>query len=312
MITTVVTALLPIVITLALGYFAGRHHDFQSGQSAVLNTLVMKFALPMSLFAGIMTTPKKNILGNSSLFLWMFVGMIGSYIIFLLIFLLAKVPTDLAALRTLAITGPAIPFVGVSVLSSVIGTESALPIAVGSLLMNIIQVPITLILISSAKNKEAKTKLNIGSVIWSAIKEPVVWAPVLGFILVLLGLEMPDAFKGSFTLLGQSTGGVALFASGLTLYSAKISISKNVLLNTFFRNLLIPGAVLALMILFKVDATIIKAVVISLSIPTASICVILGIEYKTGEKEMASTLGVSTILSIVTMAIFIAITSGLK
>lgn len=316
MLITVISALLPIVVTLALGYLAGKLQDFKQGQSSTLNTLVMKFALPMSLFAGLMSTPKKDIIGNPSLFLWMFIGMIGSYfIILVLLKVFGKNSSDVAGLRSLAMAGPAIPFVGTSVLAAIIGTESALPIAIGSLLMNIIQVPVTLMLISSAQSKSANSvqeKPNFKKVIWNAVKEPIVWAPVLAFILVMFGLELPDILKGSFTLLGKSTGGVALFASGLTLYSTKISISKSVIFNTLVKNIAIPGIILCLMLLFKVDMKDIQAVVVSLAIPSASMCVILGIEYKTAEKEMASTLGISTIFSILTMAAFIAITSAIK
>lgn len=43
MLEIIISALLPIVITLALGYFAAWHKDFGSEQSAVLNRLVMHY-----------------------------------------------------------------------------------------------------------------------------------------------------------------------------------------------------------------------------------------------------------------------------
>jgi hypothetical protein len=43
--------------------------------------------------------------------------------------------------------------------------------------------------------------------------EPLVWAPVLGAILVLFGVKLPLA-KASVSLIGETAGGTALFALG--------------------------------------------------------------------------------------------------
>ena len=58
-----------------------------------------------------------------------------------------------------------------------------------------------------------------------ALKQPVVWAPVLAVILVFAGIKIPDPLDKSFALLGQATGGLALFAAGIVLFSRKIEIS---------------------------------------------------------------------------------------
>jgi malonate transporter and related proteins len=52
------------------------------------------------------------------------------------------------------------------------------------------------------------------------IKEPIVWAPVLGFLFVLAGLRIPQIVVHSLSMLGQASGGVALFASGIVLAAA--------------------------------------------------------------------------------------------
>jgi len=51
-ISTIVAALLPIVVTLMLGFVAGWHQDFDGRQAAIFNRMVMLYALPLNLFAG--------------------------------------------------------------------------------------------------------------------------------------------------------------------------------------------------------------------------------------------------------------------
>jgi malonate transporter and related proteins len=52
-----------------------------------------------------------------------------------------------------------------------------------------------------------------------------------------------------------------------------------------------------------------REIVLSIAIPTASICVILAVQYKVAEQEMASTLFFSTIFSVVTMGAFMWLTA---
>lgn len=303
--TTLISALLPIVVTISLGFFAGWHKDFSQEQSSVLNRMVMLYALPMSLIAGILTIKRADLLANLPLFMWLFLAMIGGYFLFLLFFrFILKNDIGIAALRALSISGPAIPFIGTSVLTTLFNAqEASLTVAIGSILMNLIQVPITIMLLSVSSKKDQKSSLMTS--IKSALAEPVVWAPIASFILVLLGFELPTEFKESFMLLGQSTSGVALFASGAILFAQKVSISKDVVLNVLSKNILVPLVLMFLMIWTSNTKSLIDLVTITMAIPTASIPVILSVQYQTYEKETSSTLFFSTILSVVSMGCLI-------
>ncbi|WP_419204525.1 AEC family transporter [Bordetella trematum] len=314
MLETIITALLPIVVTLMLGYFAGWERSFSQDQATVLNRMVMLYALPLMLFAGILSTSLSAITQNIPLFVWTAVGMVGGLIlVFVLSRFVFRSSAQLAALRAIAIAGPAVPFVGTPVLGVLYPNGADIAIATGSLLMNLVQVPLALIFLVGGRQDASaprKSALAIaGASLLNAIRQPVVWAPVLAFILLLSGLELPRSLKGSFTLLGQSTGGVALFAVGIVLFSQKVSVSLPVIVNVISKNLLLPGIILALMLVFGVPVTERGLVSVTLAIPTASIAVIFAVEYKCGTQEMASTLFWSTLLSILTMGMFIWFTA---
>ncbi|HUK07255.1 MAG TPA: hypothetical protein VLX09_05245 [Stellaceae bacterium] len=98
-----------------------------------------------------------------------------------------------SSLQALAIGGPAVPFVGVPVLGHLFGAASAIPISVPSLMMNLIQVPVTLMLLSAgmgAKRVAAGggTPTFVSHIV-HALREPVVWAPLLALVLVLVGVK---------------------------------------------------------------------------------------------------------------------------
>lgn len=321
MLLTIVTALLPIIVTLLLGFFAGWHKDFSQDQAGVLNHMVMLYALPMLLVAGILSTPISEIVSNLGVLAWICVGMVGGWaLVFVLSRYALRADAPLSALRALAIAGPAVPFVGPTVLGEIFPSDSPLAIAVASLLMNIIQVPVTLVVLAAGRPATAgrdggpsgrRPSWQVAlDALKHAITQPVVWAPISAFVLLLLGLDMPTWLKSSFTTLGQATGGVALFAVGAVLFAQRVVISRAVVVNVIAKNLLVPGLVLLAMVLLGASASTRALTAITLAIPTASIPVIFAVQYRVAEKEMSSTLFFSTITSVLTMAGFIWLTAS--
>lgn len=318
MLGTIVGALLPIVVTLLLGFAAGWHHDFDGKQAPVLNRMVMLYALPLSLFAGMIGISRDEVLSEGPLALAILAGMAGSYAVVLLIArYLQRRDIRTSSLQALAITGPAVPFVGVSVLGHLFGTDSVVPISVASIVMNLIQVPATLMLLAAGTAQEIRKggsgkpedAPSLADHVVHAVREPVVWAPLVGLAFVLTNLRLPAAIHDSFMLLGSATGGVALFASGIVLFSRKVSLDGHVVLSVVARNVVIPGLMLALLPLTGMSPETTREAVLTLAIPTASIAVILAVQYQTAEQEMASTLFFSTIFSIVSMGAFIWLTA---
>src|SRR5271166_328868 len=150
-----------------LGFAAGWHQDFDGKQAAILNRMVMLYALPLNLFAGMMSTARDQVLAQRPLALAILLGMAGSYALVLVIarYLCGR---DLmtSALQALAIGGPAVPFVGVPVLGHLFGTASAIPISVASMVMNLIQVPVTLMLLSVGMGARKVTAAAGGARRW--------------------------------------------------------------------------------------------------------------------------------------------------
>jgi malonate transporter and related proteins len=210
--------------------------------------------------------------------------------------------------------------------------------------MNIIQVPVTLVLLSiaaapaqdervtaspgakpagaaaqavtaaappgtrSGPGPVSGRRLGLGRHVLAAVKEPVVWMPVAGLVLVLAGVGLPASLVASFKLLGAATGGVALFASGIILYAQRVMVNRAVVAIVAGRNLIVPGVLWAVLAAVGMSHVLLREAVLTMAIPVASIVVILAVQYKQAQREMASSLFFSTVLSIVTLGAFIALT----
>src|SRR5699024_5269002 len=111
-----------------------------------------------------------------------------------------------AALQVLAIAGSSVPFVGVAVLGFLYCELITIPVALGSLIMKLFQVPVTLFLLGrsadSSSNQAPGGGQDIMDNLQHTIQDPVVWAPIFAFVLLLFDVHIPKDVRSSMQLLG--------------------------------------------------------------------------------------------------------------
>ena len=117
MLTIIIGALLPIVVVLLIGFFSGWHEDFTVDQATILNRMVMLYALPLLLFGSTLSISRSRLLSNVPLALTVAAGMISSFfIVLMLACYLFHRDLGTSSLQARTIGGPAVTFIGVSVL----------------------------------------------------------------------------------------------------------------------------------------------------------------------------------------------------
>jgi len=310
---TIIGALLPIIVILLLGFFSGWHKDFDGAQAAILNRVVMLYALPLLLFAGTVTVPRAVLAQDVPLALAIAGAMVGGYFVVLLV-AHRVFGRDLgtSSLQALAISGPSAPQIGMFVLGHLFDPQStSIPVVSASLAMTLVQIPTCLMFLSigSFRSTEAGNHIAVLSRhVIATVSEPIVWAPICAIILVVAGVRLPHSVVQAMLLLGNATSGVSLFAAGIVLFSRRVSIDSIVAMNTVARNVVVPALFWGALVVAGLPAAATREAVITMAIPTTSLAVILAVQFKTAEREMASTLLFSTITSIFTMGAFIWIT----
>ena len=321
MLNTVLGALLPMVVTFVLGFIAAWHRDLGRNDASILNRMVLLYAVPLALFAGTVTTSRTALSQDIPLVIALCIAIIALYgVVLLFSRIIFRVPMSVSALYALAASAPAVPFVGPAVLGDLFGGLSAIPIAVASLVINLTVVPVTILLLtldaarrdSSRTSLAAKDKEHLAALatkLAETIKQPIVWAPVLAFIVVLSGLHIPQLIVDSLSLLGSASGGVALFASGIVLASGKMKANSHVWFLVFLKNILQPALVLGGLRWVGYGEPIVSEAVLTTAIPTMPIVIMFALQYRVAQAEAASAVFLSVIGSVVTMGVFIALSS---
>jgi predicted permease len=126
---------------------------------------------------------------------------------------------------------------------------------------------------------------------------------------VLSGACFPQLIVHALSMLGHASGGVALFASGIVLASGKIKVNRYVLFFVFLKNIVQPTLVLGGLLWLGQANPIVNEAVLTTAIPAMPIVIMLAIQYRAPEEEVASAVFLSVIGSVITMGVFIALTS---
>ena len=328
MINTILGALLPMVVTFLLGFVAAWRHDFGTKDASTLNRMVLLYAVPLALFAGTVTTSRAALVQDVPMVIAFCVAIIGLYgVVFLLFRFAFHLQLGRCALAALTASAPAVPFVGPGVLGELFGRSSAIPIAIASLVINLTVVPITLLLLAldttgrdspetalTAQNENGSPSSGasnlsvLASKLRDTVKEPIVWAPVLAFVIVLIGFRIPGLIIHSVSMLGMASGGVAMFACGIVLAAGKIELNRYVLLFVFLKNIVQPALVLGGLRWAGYGNPILSQAVLTTAIPAMPIVIMFALQYHIKEGEAASAVFFSVMASVITMGVFIALT----
>jgi hypothetical protein len=294
---------------------AAWRHDFAPTDASVLNRMVLLYAVPIALFVGTVGTPRGDLLRDVPFAVAVGVAIVGMYtLVFLLFHFIFRFSLSESVLAALTASAPAAPFMGPAILGDLFGKASAVSIAIAALVINLVVVPLTIFGLALGRTSLAPTAhptarySGFAEKLLETVKEPIVWAPVLAFVLVLCDVGVPPLLGHGLSLLGQASGGVALFASGIMLAAYKIKIDWNVLLLALLKNVVQPALVLGGLLWLGYGAPIVPQAVLTTAIPTMPIVIVLAVQYHVSESRASSALFLSLVGSIFTMGVFIALT----
>jgi malonate transporter len=235
MIVSAITLLLPILFVMALGYAAGRAKKFSAQQAMGLSELVLVYALPALMFVGTVSTTRTRLLAEAPYLLGVFLTTVGLFAAAVLfsVFLLRHSLGE-AAIQANLVTFPSVAFLGVPIFTGLFGSLSIVAIATATVVSCGILVPLTVVLLEMHQQRSTHdvekiaSKALVHSLLNSA-KEPMVWAPLLGMLLVLADIPVPQEMDKMLKLLGSATSGMSLFLAGLIVATYRIRIDTEIL-----------------------------------------------------------------------------------
>ncbi len=309
MLNTIALALAPTFFVLVLGYAAGRFGRIGRPAVGPLNTLVMEYALPAALFVGTATAPRAVLFKQSAAFpvlgLAMLVPFAGWYA------WRRRCGDDMgdASVQALTVSLPNFAAAGLPIVAAVSGREGgsfiALTIAAGAMIPS----PLALTLLELSKGGATGSGLpsRIASALGRACAKPIVWAPAIGVVLAIAGLELPSFLLNSFKLIGQATAGAALFLTGFVLSLQRFRFTWGLVAAVIVANILQPLLCLLIVRLAHMPWDVARLTVLCCALPSGFFGILFAVNYDRSTAEIGSIVLASTAFSTVTLSISLAL-----
>ncbi len=312
MFNLIVTALLPVFLVLALGYFAGRRKLVDNQNVSSLNVLLMQFALPLTLFISIAKTPQSVIMQNGQLALLLALGLV---IVYAIVGWMHRTIFGLslsdAAVQTLTIAFPNFASIGLPLVLPIFGQQASLSVAIAIAVGSVTISPMTLALLDLDKARQTDAGHSVSAVrqfliaLGHSVRKPIFVGPMLGLIVALLGISLPTIVATALGPITAATAGIGLFLTGLMLSAQVIKIDADVTFGTVVKNIVQPLLVFGLARLFHFPATIAGQAALLTAIPAGFFGLVFGASSGVRPPVAGATLLVSSISSVVTLSIAI-------
>ncbi|WP_188474672.1 AEC family transporter [Hafnia psychrotolerans] len=304
------SSLFPLVFVMLLGWLSGKLGYMKRDDATVLATVVIRFALPLHLFIGALHTDPHKI-QNMSFMAVLVIGLMGSYLLTLCISrFLFRHDIKTSAIKSLVCAFPDMAYFGAPVLAVLIGPEGFLGVLIGNLITSVLMIPLTIVLIRMGdKNSEQSDQGSLGTMIlanlFNAARNPIVWIPVLGVVMSLAGIKIPELLSSSVEMMGKTAGGISLFALGLLFFGERPILNIHTFTNIGIKNLIQPAMMAAAGMAFGLSHTLMQQVVIIGATPSAIAAGMFAVRSDTYVESASSSILIGTAVGIVTEGVMI-------
>lgn len=308
MLYQIVEPLIPVAFVIVLGFLAGKRGTLSHSDSILITRLVLNWIFPALLLAGMATTPRAHLF-DFRFVAATFIALMGTYVLAFAIgwyrYRELKVPT----LKGLVNGYPDAAFMGIPILESMFGPDSLYPVLVLNVIASLIMIPLTTTLLTIASGKGGGAKAFASSVL-EAVRRPLMWAPAIGILISLLAIKLPSVVVDSLNLLGKATPGVSLMCLGLIMSSVKMKLSFEVSENAVLKLLLQPALMVGAAFILAVSGLPTQQMILLCALPSATISGMFANDVGAYRDEAATSILVSSVLSIVTFSFVIHLIDG--
>ncbi|GAB3815936.1 AEC family transporter [Tessaracoccus terricola] len=305
----VLAVVVPLYVLILLGLAAGGAKPFQ-GADVSLNAFVYWFALPAFLFDAIVEAPSGDGLPLS----FFVVTFLVTFGFSTLVWFGARLTglRNIAGKLTLSAGYGNVGYFAFPLILSLLGPEAALPMALGSMVHNIIFMVGYPALASAGQAEPGRLRQAL---LKAGPYNPAVIVVVLAIVVRAFGVAVPEVVAEPISLLAQSVIPVALFAIGLALRPAIKALRTGgasllaILSVSLLKVIALPLLTwLAAHFLIPDPTGVLTATLVLLAcMPTSATSFTLSQEFDGDGHLVAAVVAVSTVLALVTVSVFSAL-----
>jgi predicted permease len=306
----VAAAVLPVFGLVACGYLAGRAGLVTQASSLALNQFVYAFALPAMLFIAVYRGSLDEILGSGGFVAAVILATVGTALVgFALSYFVAGAPPAESTLRALNASFANTGYLGIPLVTVAYGERAALPAALATVATNFVSFALAIVCLELFVNPR---RGGVRRALLGVVRSPLIWPIVLAIFFVGFETRLPVPVDRFATLLAAAAGPCALFAIGLFVSQLSIRAGAAASWQTTVLKLALHPILMALLAyqVFAIEAFWAKIAVVCASLPLGATAFVLAQRYRLLEAETSTGAVVSTVTSVLTVSLVMALLAG--
>lgn len=298
--------ILPVFAVIVTGWVVGYTGYLSRALSNALIHFAYNIAMPALLIVTIAQEPGHSLINWR--FLVAFGG--GSLLCFTLVLGIMSIHASRSlASRTMhgmAASMTNTGFVALPVLQAIYGQRAVLPAAIATVFVAVVMFPTTVILVELDHRDARGSRTASMATVKHVVLNPMVISTLIGMLLSVLDLRMPGPVVTYLGIFADALTPCALFAIGLGLSidGLRANIGRASLLSAV-KLVIMPLIVYGLSVSLGLDPLYTIAAVICAAVPTAKTVYILAGEYHCEEMMVASTVSMTTLVSIISLVVWL-------
>ncbi|MCT4553190.1 MAG: AEC family transporter [Pelagimonas sp.] len=301
---------LPFFALIGLGYGAARTRFFSQEASAALTKFVFYFALSAMLFRFSASLSLGEIFDGPLAAAYLF-GTGSVYLIGLAVARARRQDTGTAAIEAQCVAIGNTGFLGVPMLTLLLGPEAIGPIILILAIDLIVFSSLLTIVVSASRGQGQGAWVAMGKALRGLLENPMVVSIALGLLVSASGQRLPGPVDEFLSTLGAAATPGALFAIGASL-AGKSAERLEVAAWLSFGKLVLHPALVALgaFVLFAPSTYGAGVAVSAAALPVAGNVYILAQHYGIAPHRVSASILISTVISVVTVSAVIAWVTG--
>lgn len=311
----VLSSLLPVVLLIAIGFLAGRAAWIRPEATKDLSNLVFMVLTPALLFRTMSTVQVQQL--NFRPVAMYFVA---AMLLFGAMFYWQGANRRAAVLALAAVFGNTL-VIGTPLVSLAYGEAGLVTlftlISVHALvLLALATVVLELTVAREAAARGTQQERHLGRTVLSAMRhgifQPVPLPILVGLLFAQTGLVIPEVVDRPLQLLGSAFGPLALVLVGVTLTQVRVGQQLQGALGlTLAKNLVFPALVALLCWGMGLSGLPLAVMIVAAALPIGANVFMFSQRYNVAEELITASMAVSTVLSLVTITLVMALVAWL-
>ena len=295
---TVLSITLPFFAIIFFGTFFHATKFFDNNSSKILTKFALYVTLPPFMFVNILKSSNEVIFDFNFIIRFEIVTIILLITTFFISFFIIKNNKKDSSLFALNSSYPNYGYMGIPLCILAFGEIAAVPLSLILLIDTIVLLSFTTFCIDYDQKKSFVREVY--KLFFNMLKNPILIAAIVGFLFVILKLQLPVMIFNFLEIISFAATPTALFAIGINLFNkVERSSSKQVLTISMFKLIFHPFLIFFIFFFYSdnISPLWIKVAILCSSLPVAGNVFAMSIFYNSFTKKTSGSILITTVLS---------------